>query len=84
MTTEDADLCALLRQVKPEYVAGVWFEPRKAADVIEALAAENARLRTRINRLIGLCKSYSGALLDSDYPPAKRDKLDALIGDIES
>lgn len=50
---------------------------------IAALERERDALRTRVNRLIGLCKSYSGALIDSDYPPTQRDKLDALIGDIE-
>ena len=45
--------------------------------------AERDRLRKRVNSLVGLCKAYSGALLDSDHPPQERDKLDAKIGDIE-
>jgi cell division septum initiation protein DivIVA len=48
MTPEDTDLCALLRQVKPEYVAGVWFEPRKAADALEAQQAEIERMTERV------------------------------------
>jgi hypothetical protein len=33
------EMCALLRQLRPEYLSGVWFDPRNAADVIEALAS---------------------------------------------
>jgi ABC-type Zn uptake system ZnuABC Zn-binding protein ZnuA len=63
----DADLCALLRQLKPEHISGVWFDPRKAADVIEALAAEIDVLR----RVVRYADFFVEAGASSAYDEAR-------------
>ena len=45
--------------------------------------AELIRMRGRIERLRGLCKSLLGMLVDRDIDPAERDRLYDLIGDME-